>query len=116
MGNPFLTFFCDNPSAPKKYLEFKYGHSHFKSAFGINFGLWEELKIRHLHQLAQLAYFQLDDFPKSKLIPTADLKCEYPYYYSKKFYRSVLIITIFSQKLISYCILKSCLANGRGEF
>ena len=35
-------------------LEQKYGHSHFKSAFGINFGLWEAVKLKS-RQLRQLA-------------------------------------------------------------
>ena len=53
----------------QKNLELKYRHSHFKSAFRMNFGLWEvvQLKICQLRQLAFLAYFQFDHFPKSKI-------------------------------------------------
>ena len=46
-----------------KNLEQKYGHSHFKSAFGINFGLWEVVK----QKIHKYAYFQFDHFPKSKI-------------------------------------------------
>ena len=44
MGNPFFDFFLIlAETLQKKKLELKYGHSHFKSALGINFGL--DLKI-----------------------------------------------------------------------
>ena len=49
MGNPFVDFFKYWAKLfGKKKLESKYGHSHFKSAFGINFGLREvvQWKIR----------------------------------------------------------------------
>ena len=38
----------------QKKLELKHGHSHFKSAYGINFGLWEVVRLK-LHQLRQVA-------------------------------------------------------------
>ena len=47
----------------KKKLEQKYGHSYFKSAFGINFGLWEVVK----RKIRVFAYFPFDHFPKSKI-------------------------------------------------
>ena len=53
MWNTFFNIFCDYQNAQTN-LEYKYGHSHFKSAFGIDFGLWKvvKLKLRHLSQLA----------------------------------------------------------------
>ena len=38
----------------QKKFEYKYGHFHFKSAFGTNFGLREvaKLKLSHLRRLA----------------------------------------------------------------
>ena len=42
----FFTFLNTDRNAPKKSLECKYGHSYFKSAFGINFWLPEVVKLK----------------------------------------------------------------------
>ena len=57
----FLTFFIYWPKLFKKKLEWKYGHSYFKSAFGIDSGLREVLKPK----IRVFADFQFDHFPKS---------------------------------------------------
>ena len=41
----FLTFLNTDQEAPKKF-KMKYKHSHFKSAFKINFQLWEVVKLK----------------------------------------------------------------------
>ena len=49
----------------------KYGPSHFKSAYRINFWLLEVVKLK-MHQfpgLGQLAHFQFDHSPKLKIVP-----------------------------------------------
>ena len=61
----------------KKILELKYGHSHFKSAFGINFGLWEAVKLK-IHVYAYTCIFSLTTSRSPKLILKADLKWECP--------------------------------------
>ena len=58
MGNPFFDFFKYWLRLFKKKLEWKYGHSHFKSAFGINFGLREVVK-RKIRKYANLRIFCL---------------------------------------------------------
>ena len=45
MENPFFYFLKYRPNCFEKNLESKYEHSHFKYAFGINFGLWEVVKL-----------------------------------------------------------------------
>ena len=69
---------------PKKNLESKYGHSHFKSGFGINFGLREEVKLK-MHVYAYTCIFRLTTSRSPKLIPKADLKWVCPYFYSNFF-------------------------------
>ena len=53
--------------------EWKYGHSHFNSAFGINFGLREVAK-RKVRKYAYLRIFRRTTSQSPKLIPKADLK------------------------------------------
>ena len=46
MGNPiFNLFFSVGQNATIFFLQLKYGPSHFKTAFKINFGLWEVVKL-----------------------------------------------------------------------
>ena len=52
-GNPFFDFFKH-----KKNLEWKYGHFYFKSAFGINFRLWEVVK-QKINKYVYLHIFSL---------------------------------------------------------
>ena len=65
----FLIFLNTDQNAPIFFLELLYGHSHFKSAFGINFRLREVVKLKILQntQIREFAYFQFDHFPKSKI-------------------------------------------------
>ena len=62
-----------------------YGHSFFKSAFGINFWLWEVVK-RKIHKYTYLRIFSLTISQSRKLIPKADLKWECPYFYSRFYF------------------------------
>ena len=72
MGNPFFDFFKYWLKLFKKN-EYKYGHSLFKSAFGINFWPREVLK-RKIHKYAYLRIFNLTTSRSQKLSPIADLK------------------------------------------
>ena len=49
------------------------GHPYFKSAFGINFGLWGVVK-RKIRKYTYLHIFSLTTSRSTKLIPNADLK------------------------------------------
>ena len=60
-------------NAPKKNLEWKYGHFHFKSVLKINFRLREVVKLR-IHVYANMCIFSLTTFRSRKLIFKADLK------------------------------------------
>ena len=70
----------------KKNLEYNYGHYHFKSDFGINFGLREVVK-RKIHKYASLCIFNLSTSQSQKLIPKADFKRECPFFYSTFFFK-----------------------------
>ena len=65
----------------KKNLEQKYGRSHFKFAFGINFGLREVVK----RKIRKYAYFPFDHFPKSKIDSESNIiksqKMDFPLYF-----------------------------------
>ena len=80
----FFTFSNTDQNAPKKNLLQKYGHSHFKSAFKLNFRLREVVKLE-IHKYAYLRIFSSTTSRSRKLILKADFKCEYPYFYSKFF-------------------------------
>ena len=84
----FFTFLNIGRNSSKKKLEQEYGHSHFKSAFGINFRLREVVK-RKIRKYAYLCIFHLTTSRSPKLIPKTDLKWECPYFYSKKKFRRV---------------------------
>ena len=71
-------------NAPKKNLELKYGHSHFKSALKINFWLRKVVKLK-IHVYANTCIFSLTTSQNQKLIFKAHLKWECPYFYSKFF-------------------------------
>ena len=86
----FFTFFLNiSQNSLKKNLELKYGHSHFKSAFGINFGLREVVKLK-IHVYAYMCIFSLTASQSPKLIPKADVKWECPYFNTKFFFQRVL--------------------------
>ena len=89
MGNPFFDFLNIGQGSLKKNLEKNYGHSYFKSAFGINFGLWEVVK-RKIRKYAYLHIFRLATSQSPKLIPKTDLKLEWPYFYSNFFFSKSL--------------------------
>ena len=80
----FFTFLNIDRDSLKKKLEYKYGHSYFKSAFGISFGLREVVK-RKIRKYMYLRIFRLAPSQSPKLIPKADLKWECPYFYCKFF-------------------------------
>ena len=65
-------FHIDKNSSKKSLVE-KYGHSHFKSAFGINFRLREVVKLKFM-QVRVFTYFQFDYFPKSKFFSESRFK------------------------------------------
>ena len=59
--------------------------------------------------------FSLTTSRSPKLIPKADFKWICPYFNSKIFF-GVFWSSQKIQKWISHCLLKSCMANGRGQF
>ena len=67
MENPFFHFFKYWPKRSKKNLEFKYGHSHCKSALKINFQLREVVKVK-IHIFAFTCIFSLTTSGSRKLI------------------------------------------------
>ena len=69
----FLLFQILTETLPKKNLEQKYGHSHFKSAFKINFQFREVVKLE-IHKYAYLRIFSLTTSRSRKLILKAELK------------------------------------------
>ena len=71
-----------------KKIEYKYGHSHFKSAFGINFGLWEVVKLK-IRKYAYLHNFQFDHFQNSKI-------------YSKSRFEMRMSIFLFKKKFKTF--------------
>ena len=74
MGNPFFDFFNNDWDSLKFFFRiYIYGHSHFKSAFRINFGLREVVK-RKIHVYTYTRIFRLTTSQSPKLIPKADLK------------------------------------------
>ena len=81
MGNQFLTF-SKMAKALQKKFEQKYGNSYLKSAFGINFGLWEVVKWK-IRKCMYLRIFRLTTSQSQQLIQKADLKWECPYIHSK---------------------------------
>ena len=60
---------------PKKNLQLLYEHSHFKSAFGINFWLQEMVKLK-IRKYTYLCIISLTTSRSWKFIPKADLKWE----------------------------------------
>ena len=82
----------------KKNLVEKYGHSHFKSAFKINFWLREVVKLK-IHVFAYTCIFSLTTSKSQKLIFKADLKWGCPYFYSKFFLGSVSVSIKKSKKM-----------------
>ena len=94
----FLTFFKYWPKLFKKKFQLKYGHSHFKSAFGINFGLREVVKLK-IHVYAYTCIFSLTASRCPKLIAKAELKWECPYFNSKFFFQRVLANILKSKKM-----------------
>ena len=72
-GKSIFSLFKILTKTLQKKFECKYGRSHFKSAFGINFGLLEVVK-RKIRKYMYLHIFRLTTSQSRKLIPKADLK------------------------------------------
>ena len=83
----------------------KYGHSHFKSAFGINFRRQEVVKLK-ICKYAYLRIFSLTTSRSQKLIPKADLKRKCTHFHSKFFFKGFRSIFKKVKKWISHCIFK----------
>ena len=114
MEYPFFDFLKYWPKHFKKNIEQKYGHSHFKSALGINFQLWEVVKLKR-HKYVHLCIFCLTTSWSQKLISKTDLKRECPYFYSIFFLK---FWSVFKKvkKWISNCIGKKWFDRRRVFF
>ena len=107
----FSNFFCWSKRS-KKNFTIEIWTSLFKTAFKINFGYREVVKLK-ICANTYLLIFSLTPSQSPKLILKAVLKWESPYFIVKKTFRA-LWPTQKIEKWICHCIFKSCAEGFRG--